>query len=194
MALGGGPVPGYPTDLIFRRDFAGGQMSRDMTLFLDDDGAAYHVHAAEDNGTLHISRLTDDFLQTSGLYARVAVGRFNEAPAIFKRHGRYFMFTSGCTGWAPNAARLLTAEAMLGPWEELDNPCVGTEAQRNNTFASQSTFVLPVAGQPDAYIFMADRWCPDNAIDGRYIWLPIQFRNDIPFIAWHDAWDLSVFH
>ena len=86
-----------------------------------------------------------------------------------KRHGRYFMFASGCTGWAPDAARLLMAEAMLGPWEELGNPCVGTETQYNNTFESPSTFVLPVAGLPDADIFMSDRWHPENAIDGRYV-------------------------
>ena len=36
--LPGGPVPYYPKQLIFRRDFAGGQMARDMTLFVDDDG------------------------------------------------------------------------------------------------------------------------------------------------------------
>ena len=29
--------------LFVRRDFAGGQMSRDMTLFVDDDKKAYHV-------------------------------------------------------------------------------------------------------------------------------------------------------
>ena len=32
-------------------------------------------------------------------------GGHNEAPAIFKKDGTYWMITSGCTGWAPNAAR-----------------------------------------------------------------------------------------
>jgi len=32
LQLRGGPVPAYPTDLIFRRDYPGGQMSRDMDL------------------------------------------------------------------------------------------------------------------------------------------------------------------
>ena len=49
------------------------------------------------------------------------------------------------------------------------------------------------AFQPGAFIFMADRWRPANAIDGRYIWLPIQFKNGQPVIEWQDRWDLSVF-
>jgi len=40
---------------------------------------------------------------------------------------------------------------------------------------------------------MGDRWQPNDAIDGRYIWLPIQFENDKPVIKWFDSWDLSVF-
>jgi hypothetical protein len=193
LGLVGGPVPGYPTDLIFRRDFAGGQMARDMTLFVDDDGAAYHLHASEDNGTLHISRLRDDYLDASSRYVRIFPGRFHEAPAIFKRKGRYYLITSDCTGWQPNAARLSMADSIWGPWWELGNPCVGPSDRIATTFESQSTYILPVAGRPDAYIFMADRWRPKNAIDGRYVWLPIQFKNDVPFIEWLDRWDLSFF-
>ena len=48
--------------MFVRRDFEGGQMSRDMVLFVDDDDKAYHVHASEENGTLHISQLSDDYL------------------------------------------------------------------------------------------------------------------------------------
>ena len=193
LELPGGPRPYYPKNLVFRRDFAGGQMARDMTLFQDDDGTAYHVYASEDNGTLHISQLSDDFLKPAGKYVRVLPGGFNEAPALLKYHGRYFLFTSGCTGWAPNAARLSAADSIWGPWEELGNPCLGSGAQIANTYESQSTFVLPVNGKPDAFIFMADRWRPQNAIDGRYIWLPVEFHHGVPMIAWHDAWNVSVF-
>lgn len=31
-----------------------------MTLFVDDDGRAYHVYSSEENSTLHISELTDE--------------------------------------------------------------------------------------------------------------------------------------
>ena len=46
--------------LFVKRDIEGGQMSRDMTLFVDDDGKAYHIYSSEENLTLHIAELTDD--------------------------------------------------------------------------------------------------------------------------------------
>jgi hypothetical protein len=194
MDLHGGPRPFYPKHELFRRDFAGGQMARDMTLFVDDDGSAYHIYAAEGNGTLHISQLSDDFLSPAGKFIRVLPGRFNEAPAMLKHGGKYFLFTSDCTGWSPNPARLLAANSVFGNWEELGNPCLGKGDQITNTFESQSTFILPVQGKPDAFIFMADRWRPKNAIDGRYVWQPIEFHHGLPMIAWRDEWDLTVFN
>jgi len=193
LGLPGGPVPYYPKHLLFRRDFQGGQMARDMTLFVDDDGAAYHIYASEANGTLHISRLTDDYLRPAGEFVRIFPGRFHEAPAVMRSHGRYFLFTSDCTGWAPNAARVSVADDVFGPWEELGNPCLGTNEGTATTFNSQPTFILPVHGCPGAFIFMADRWNPSNAIDGRYVWLPIEFRHGVPAIAWRDEWDLNCF-
>ena len=68
---------------------------------------------------------------------------------------------------------------------------VGPDAEL--TFHSQSTYVLPVRVRPGAFVFMADRWRPEDAIDGRYIWLPILFRNDRIEIEWTDEWDLGVF-
>jgi hypothetical protein len=193
MDLAGGPRPWYPRQLLFRRDFAGGQMARDMTLFVDDDGSAYHIYASEGNGTLHISRLSDDYLSPAGKFIRVLPGRFNEAPALLRHGGRYFLFTSDCTGWAPNPARLLMADSIFGSWEELGNPCLGTGDQITSTFNSQSTFILPVQGRRDAFIFMADRWNPKNSIDGRYVWLPVEFRYGVPTISWLNEWDLSFF-
>jgi len=49
-------LPGGPSAVlseapaVFARDFAGGQMARDMTLFVDIDGSAYHIYASEANG------------------------------------------------------------------------------------------------------------------------------------------------
>ena len=84
-------------------------MARDMTLFVDEDGSAYHIYASEANGALHISQLSGDFLKPAGKFIRLFPGRFHEAPAMMKRGGRYFLITSGCTGWTPNAARLSAA-------------------------------------------------------------------------------------
>lgn len=69
---------------IFLRDFPNGQMSRDMTVFVDDDAKAYLITASEENATLHIHELTDDYLDFTGKFTRALVGGLNEAPAVFK--------------------------------------------------------------------------------------------------------------
>jgi hypothetical protein len=176
---------------FLQRDFEGGQMSRDMTLFVDDDGSAYHIASSEENRTLHIGKLTDDYLDFTDEYVRIFPGGRNEAPAIFKKDGKYYMITSGLTGWAPNPARSAVSDNMMKGWKQLGNPVRGTEEQKNTTFESQSTFILPVAGKKDTFIFMADRWRPKNPIDGRYIWLPIEFEDDKPILKWQDEWRLE---
>lgn len=168
--------------------FLGGQMARDMTLFVDDNGTAYHIYSSEENLTLHIAELTDDYLAHTGRYVRVAPGDMNEAPALFKHRGRYWMITSGCTGWAPNAARLFTATDIMGPWTKFPNPCVGEGSEK--TFGGQGTFVLPLAGKKDAFIFMADIWRPEHPSDSRYLWLPIRFDQGIPVVEWREHWNL----
>lgn len=72
-----------------------------------------------------------------------------------------------------------------------DNPAIGDDSE--TTFHSQSTYILPVQGRENTFIFMADRWKPQNAIDGRYVWLPIEFENGLPVLKWVDEWDLSVY-
>jgi len=179
---------------VFVRDFEVGQMSRDMTLYVDDDETAYHITASEENQTLLVSKLSDDYLSLTKEYIRVFPGGRNEAPAIFKRKGKYFMFSSGLTGWKPNPGKLAVADSLMGNWTFLGDPCIGTDTEKQTTFKSQSTYVLPIEGKKDAFIFMADRWIPKNAIDGRYIWLPIQFENEVPYLEWENSWKLSVFN
>lgn len=178
--------------LFVKRDQEGGQMSRDMTLYVDDDGKAYHIYSSEENLTIHIAELSDDYLSHTGKYVRMSPAGHNEAPAIFKRNGTYWMITSGCTGWAPNEARMHSAPSILGPWTQHPNPCVGPKSEL--TFGGQSTYILKVQGKEDAFLFMGDIWRPEHPSDARYIWLPIQFKEDgTPFIEWMDSWTLDWF-
>ena len=188
------PEEGSPLDFdeYLKRDFNPGQMSRDMTLFVDDDGKAYHIFSSEENYTLHIAELTGDYLHHTGRYTRMAPGGQNEAPAIFKHDGTYWMITSGCTGWAPNEARMFSAPSIWGPWTQHPNPCRGPKADK--TFEGQSTFVLEVGGEKQEvrHIFMADIWRPNHPIDARYIWLPIEFEDGKPVVRWRDEWTLET--
>ena len=177
--------------LILRRDFKGGQMARDMTVFVDKDGKAYNVHSSEENMTLHFSELTDDYLDFTGRYIRVLPGESNEAPAICYSKGKYFMFTSGTTGWKPNAARLAVSKKIFGEWKASGNPCRGTVDENKITFGSQSTQILPVENKKGEFIYMGDRWIPDNLADSRHIWLPVEWEKGLPVIKWYPSWNLS---
>ena len=166
--------------LFVKRDLEGGQMSRDMTLYVDDDGIAYHIYSSEENLTLQIAELTDDYQGHSGKYVRLFPGGHNEAPAIFKKDGTYWMITSGCTGWAPNAARLFSAPSIWGPWKQHPNPCQGEGSER--TFGGQSTYILQLPG--NRYLFMADIWRPKSLMYSGYLWIPVRFDEEgMPYLT-----------
>jgi hypothetical protein len=150
----------------------GTHMSRDITAYVDTDGAGYMISAARDNLDLHVYRLTADFTGVATL-VRQWVGDHREAPALFKRNGVYFMLTSAATGWSPNQQRFATATSLTGTWS-------GWQDVGNATaFGSQTAFVLPVQGtQTTSYLYLGDRWAgavsrPVN--ESRYVWLPLRF-------------------
>ena len=163
-----------------------GQDSRDQTLFLDQDGKAYRIYASEKNQTTYISLLTDDYLKHSGKFARIFVNDRMEAQCVFKHAGKYWLIGSHVTGWDPNPARAAVADSIWGPWTDLGNPCSGPGA--TNTFGAQSAYVFQVAGRPDDFVFMADRWNKKNLPDSRYVWLPIHFTERDLEVAWRNSW------
>jgi lysophospholipase L1-like esterase len=144
------------------------QESRDMTIYQDDDGRAYLVYASENNTTMQVCLLSDDYLRPTTEYRRILVGERREAPAVFKSQGHYYLITSLCSGWDPNAARFAIADSMLGEWRQQGNPCVGSGA--DITFGVQSTYVLPLG--EDRFLFMADRWNKTDLERSGYLWLP----------------------
>ena len=161
-------------------------MSRDQTVFVDDDGRAYQFYSSENNATLYISLLTDDYLKPSGKFTRNFIKQSREAPAVFKHEGKYYIISSGCTGWDPNQAEIAVADSIMGPWKVIGNPCTGPDADK--TFYAQSTYVFPVAGKKDAYIAMFDRWNKKDLPDSRYVWLPIEFKDGQITIPWKAQW------
>jgi beta-galactosidase len=165
--------------------------SRDMTVFKDEDGRAYLFHSSEWNATLYAGELSGDYCQTTNRFTRNFEKGYREAPAVFKRNGKYHLLTSGCTGWDPNPAQAAVAENILGPWKIRGNPCTGPSAGK--TFFAQNTFVFPVAGRPDAYIAMFDRWNKLDLGASNYLWLPIRFNGEDVRIELQDEWDLSCF-
>jgi hypothetical protein len=172
---------------------------RDMNLFRDDDGKAYVFYASEGNRTMYVVRLNEEYTAPQSppvegkTWARILVGKEREAPAPFKHRDTYYLITSACTAWGPNAAMYATASNILGPWQARGNPCTGPGADK--TFRSQSTFILPAPGRhPNGFIYMGDRWTPDRLGSSPYIWLPFAIHPDGTFtLEFRERWDLTIF-
>lgn len=101
------------------------------------------------------------------------------------------MITSGCSGWSPNKAELAVADSIMGEWEVMGDPCMGADADK--TFYGQSTFVLPVQGEKNAFIAIFDCWNKTDLENSLYIWLPLVEQADAFVVNWHDMWSLSLF-
>ena len=108
-----------------------------------------------------------------------------------KHNGKYYLITSGCTGWDPNQAEIAVADSIMGPWHTIGNPCTGPDADK--TFYAQSTYVQQVAGKRDCYIAMFDRWNKNDLENSRYVWLPILFDNGKISIPWQEKWNFDCY-
>ena len=91
----------------------------DLNLFLDDDGQGYLIYSSKQH--VQIEPLSEDFQssafnatnRTSGVFPRG-----NEAPAMFKRAGKYYALVSdACCFCSPGGSvRAYIADAPLGPY------------------------------------------------------------------------------
>lgn len=155
-----------------------GDMARDCTLFMDGEDA-YFAAASRDNRDLHVWKLTKDFMSVSKLVNNLFQNELREAPAFFKKDGRYYLLTSYCTGWAPNQGKWSSSDSIDGEWEI--NEKFGDET----TFRSQPAFVLEKDGK---FIYFADRWGGNGHYnDSTYVVLEIKFREDgSPYIEYSD--------
>jgi len=148
-------------------------MSRDCTLYKDNDGTAYFFSSARENYDMMQYKLTDDYLDAKVQIATLWPGGHREAPAVVKRGEYYFLMTSGCTGWAPNQGKYAYAKSIKGPWSELK------DLGNSTTFESQSTFILPIEGEKTtSYLYIGDRWDGKQYFNSKYIFLPLTFEND----------------
>lgn len=178
---------------------------RDMNLFKDDDGTGYVIYSSDGNQNMYIAKLNDSYTniaQPDNAQAEQGVGKdytvnfigsSREAPAMFEYKNKYYLVTSGCTGWAPNQAKYAVADHPMGPWREVGDPCAGNE-EASTTYRTQPTCVFEVGdGQ---YIYMGDRWSnPDTGNElknSRYVWLPVEFTADGGIaLRRHSNWKLE---
>lgn len=161
-----------------------GFQSRDIGLFQDSDGSAYLLSEDRVNG-LRIDALSADYLSVT---RAVALLPDMEAPALIHSGGYYFLFSSHLSGWNTNDNQYATAVSLAGPWSSLAN----FAPAGSNTFNSQTTYVLPVSGSGGtSYIYMGDRWVPNNLSTSSYIWLPLTISGKSATLAWYDKWAIN---
>ena len=89
-------------------------------------------------------------------YNRIFVNQSRESPAIFQHDERYFLITSGTTGWSPNPSRWATSTDLMGAWTEKGDPFPWWA--QSNSWNSQPSSVIPVDPAHGKYIYMGDRW------------------------------------
>lgn len=189
-------------------------MLRDMNLFVDDDGTGYLIYASEENATTIIHKLNEEYTDVSGTvegkdYVKIFVGNYREAPAVFREGNTYYLVTSGQTGWNPNPCKYSYTEGELlsTNWSENKTFCINdydlsgqivTNPERGTTFHSQSTWILPNRDDegnkiPGQYVYIGDRWFPNDLKDSRYIWLPLNFDAQKKTISmeWKDSWSFE---
>ena len=171
--------------------------ARDMNLFKDDDGIAYIVYTSENNKTMYISKLNEEYTYLSADpeeavykedFIRLFPGSMREAPVLFKGdNGRYYFMSSSTTGWMSNQARVWSADEIFGEWKNDGNPCLGKDG--DITFDTQSTCVFQTkSGQ---WIYFGDRWNSTDLADSRYIWLPLAFNGNKVEIQWESEFILQ---
>ncbi|KAF2876181.1 galactan 1,3-beta-galactosidase [Massariosphaeria phaeospora] len=140
--------------------------SRDMGVYVDDDGKGYLLTEDRKNG-LRIDLLANDYLTVQS--STYTWSEKIESPAMVKKNGVYFMFGSKLTGWDPNDNVYSTASKPSGPWSAWKT----FADSGSKTYISQTTFVVPVG---DGFMYMGDRWIKDNLMRSTYIWLPLKIE------------------
>lgn len=165
---------------------------RDCTLYKDQDGSAYFIYdrVVNEDRCLYIVRLSDDYLSSTDIYRRIDVAYRREAPALFFYNGYHFMITSGMTSWRTNPAKYYRAKDILGPWEDMGDPCVGDTT--GTTFESQTAHIFQLEGVVDGFIHMGERHNVENFERCSYVWLPIEFPTpDTIQLTYQKSWKLE---
>ena len=113
-----GPFVEQPAPwLAVGSDDGPGLNNGDEDIFVDDDGTAYLVHTRVANFDIVVEQLDRNYLTSTGRFARLGLNR-TEAPAMFKRNGRYYITVSdpNCAYCNGTGTSYMTAATPLGPW------------------------------------------------------------------------------
>lgn len=108
-----------------------GHDSRDQSLFIDDDNTAYLLSATNTNKDINIYKLDDSWTKPVTLVNTICKGLHRETPAIIKKDGEYYFFSSKASGWYPSQTMYTSTTDLAGEWMPV------REIGNNTTFDAQ---------------------------------------------------------
>ena len=159
--------------------------SRDCNVFVDNDGTAYFISTTNENQDLGLFRLADDY-QSVVSHTVLMPGERREAPAIVRIGNRYFMFSSACSGWAPNQCKLSYSSHLEKGWSALEN--IGDD----KAFHTQAAAILEVKGtRQTTYLYVGDRWMDPDLPSTKTIIFPISFNGTQCNFTYRNSFDIN---
>lgn len=108
-----------------------GHDSRDQSLFIDDDNTAYLLSATNTNKDINIYKLDASWTKPVELVNTICKGLHRETPAIIKKDGEYYFFSSKASGWYPSQTMYTSTTDLAGEWTPM------REIGNNTTFDAQ---------------------------------------------------------
>ena len=172
----------------YRMEWSGrplGIKSRDCNIFVDTDGTAYFISTTVENQHLCLFRLSDDYLSIVE-HTQLFPWQRREAPAIVRLGNKYFMFSSACTGWAPNQCKLSWSYDLKSGWSQLEN--IGD----NKAFRTQPAAILEIKGSKSTtHLYVGDRWKDPTLSQSKTIILPITFTDTSCHFQYRDSFEIN---
>ena len=108
-----------------------GHDSRDQSLFIDDNNTAYLLSATNTNKDINIYKLDESWTKPVTLVNTICKGLHRETPAIIKKDGEYYFFSSKASGWYPSQTMYTSTTDLAGEWTPI------REIGNNTTFDAQ---------------------------------------------------------
>lgn len=173
-----------------------GNISRDIGVFVDDDGTGYLLSEDRDHG-LHVYRLASDYLSVEEIVSTTLAPPSDhpagehgyESPTIVKHEGLYYLFGSDLSGWAANDNKVTTARSLAGPWAAWADFAPPGSA----TYGSQTSVVIQVRGTvATTHVYVGDRWTHDDLARSAPVWLPLHLGDGQARLEWRDSWTIDV--
>jgi autotransporter-associated beta strand protein len=163
-------------------------------------GTPYFIYSdAHGREHAYVSPLSSNYLSIGAATLISEWPQGQEANDMFERNGLYYYCMSNLAGWSYSSAYEVHSPSILTPSDyTADAAFVGTTV--NDTYYSQITFALPVAGNiTTTYVMVCDRW---SELDTSYasaghgvgfeVWEPLTWNGTTPDFQPLSSWQLDA--